>query len=59
MAFGGKSKEVNVYSTETYDLVASYNFKEEVSFVYFSPMPEQSKVLLVAGLSGKLTSEFF
>lgn len=58
MAFGGKSKEVNIYSTKTYELVVSYNFKEEVSFIRFCPFPDKVQHLLCVGLSGKMTYDF-
>ena len=58
VAFGGKSKEVNVYSTKTYECVLTYNFKEEVSFVYFCPLAGQTHLLLCVGLSGKMTFLF-
>lgn len=55
MAFGGKSKEVNVYSTSTFDRVYSFDFQEEVSYLQFCPLPESPSLLLCVGMSGKLS----
>ncbi|KAK8816800.1 hypothetical protein WA577_002197, partial [Blastocystis sp. JDR] len=55
VAFGGKSKEVNIYSTSTFDRVHTFDFQEEVGFLQFCPLPESPSLLLCVGISGKLS----
>ena len=52
VAFGGKSKEVNIYSTSTFDRVHTFDFQEEVGFLQFCPLPESPSLLLCVGISG-------
>lgn len=54
VAFGGKSKEVNVYSTSSYDLLSTFHFDEEVAFLDFCPLPSLSSRIICVGLSGKI-----
>ena len=59
VAFGGKSKEVNIYSTSTFDRVHTFDFQEEVGFLQFCPLPESPSLLLCVGISGKLSLPSF
>lgn len=54
VAFGGKSKEVNIYSTSSYDLLSTFHFDEEVAFLEFCPLPSLSTRMICVGLSGKI-----
>ena len=54
IAFGGKSKEVNIYSTSSFELISTYLFDEEVAFIQFCPLPSKTSLLLCAGLSGRI-----
>ena len=54
VAFGGKSKEVNIYSSSSYDLLSTFHFDEEVAFLEFCPLPSLSTRMICVGLSGKI-----
>ena len=54
IAFGGKSKEVNIYSTSSFELISTYLFDEEVAFIQFCPLPSKTSLMVCAGLSGKI-----
>ena len=59
VAFGGKSKEVNIYSTSSYDLLSTFHFDEEVAFLEFCPLPSLSSRMICVGLSGKIVYFLF